>query len=158
MTTLQHFDIAPSSNSITAILGIIPVALVTLFNFMIKIFQTHPLDLHEIRSRIASSLGFKDLAIMANLTLITLSMRGNLIDDSEAITVSEVLKTNSTLTTLSLKRVLIGNEGAVALSVALKTNLTLTTLNLEGNPIGPNGVDALSEVLRTNSILKTLKL
>src|SRR5690349_6549230 len=40
-------------------------ALFTFLVLMKKIFQTHPLDLHEIRSRIATSLGLKDLASCA---------------------------------------------------------------------------------------------
>ena len=35
---------------------------------MSKTFRTHPLDLHEIRSRIASSLSLKDLASCARVS------------------------------------------------------------------------------------------
>ncbi|KAF9124242.1 hypothetical protein BG015_005137, partial [Linnemannia schmuckeri] len=35
---------------------------------MAKIFRTHPLDLHEIRSRIASSLDLEDLASCARVS------------------------------------------------------------------------------------------
>src|SRR5690349_19094567 len=34
---------------------------------MTKMFWTHPLDLHEVRSRIAGSLGYKDLASCARV-------------------------------------------------------------------------------------------
>ena len=60
--------IAPPCGHIITILVIIPVTLVTLFIFMTKMFQTHALDLHEIRSRIASSLGHKDLASCARVS------------------------------------------------------------------------------------------
>ncbi|KAF9539906.1 hypothetical protein EC957_004873 [Mortierella hygrophila] len=145
--------------------------------------RTHPLDMPEIRSIIASKLGLKDLtscarvqsfmfanqssisgeirvlsSILTNSRLATLDLRSNPIRENGAQALFEALKTNLTLTTLSLRANSIGDNGAQILAEALKNNSTLTNLDLGLNSIGDNGDQALSEALKTNSTLTTLNL
>ena len=60
--------VAPSCYPIVTVLIITLVPLVTFFVIMAKMVQTHPLDLHEICSIIASSLDLKDLASCARVS------------------------------------------------------------------------------------------
>ncbi|KAG0284028.1 hypothetical protein BGZ97_008322, partial [Linnemannia gamsii] len=150
-------------------------------------FQTHPLDLYEIRSRIASSLGGKDLASCARVSQdwndsFTPPLYNSVILSEDGLSMESVKRNkhlikclkiyksnsynrvissflaNSCLEILDLQGNWIGSSVTQALSAVLKTNSTLTTLNLDFNSIGDIGAQALAQALMTNTTLTTLDL
>ena len=80
------------------------------------------------------------------------------LGNSDAVSVSQVLKANSSLTSLDLSGNAIRQSGASCLSDALIANSSLTSLCLSGNEIGDNGASCLSQALIANSSLTTLHL
>ena len=80
------------------------------------------------------------------------------LGNSDAVSVSQVLKANSSLTSLDLSGNAIRQSGASCLSDALIANSSLTSLCLSGNEIGDNGASCLSQALIANSSLTTLDL
>ncbi|KAH7042934.1 hypothetical protein BKA57DRAFT_495529 [Linnemannia elongata] len=145
-----------------------------------KMFQTHPLDLHEIRCRIACSLSLKDLASCARVSQywndsFTPPLYNSVVFSKHDLSMEFVernkhlikhlmnqdirrIRKQLTLITFNLTNNSIRDDGAEALSEALKINSTLTTLNLNDNSIGENGAEALSEALNDNSTFTTLDL
>jgi hypothetical protein len=154
---------------------------------MNKMSRTHPLDLHEIRSRIASSLGLKDLASCARVSQdwndsFTPPLYNSVIYSEDGLSMESVKRNkhlikclkiyksnsynrvissflaNSCLEILDLQGNWIGSSATQALSAVLKTNSTLTTLNLDFNSIGDIGAQALAQALMANTTLTTLNL
>ncbi|KAI9236667.1 MAG: hypothetical protein BYD32DRAFT_487905 [Podila humilis] len=134
---------------------------------MTKKFWTHPLDLHEIRSRIASSLGLKDLASCARVSQewnssftpslyssIDLSEDGPSIESVER---NEHLIKRLKIQTSIYKKLSLTSAVDNVVSIIV-VNSVLTTLDLTGNKIGHNEAQVLSEAIRTNSTLTTLNL
>ena len=80
------------------------------------------------------------------------------LGNSDAASVSQVLKANSSLTSLDLSGNAIRQSGASCLSDALIANSSLTSLCLSGNEIGDDGASCLSQALIANSSLTTLDL
>ena len=80
------------------------------------------------------------------------------LGNSDAVSVSQVLKANSSLTSLDFSGNAIRQSGASCLSDALIANSSLTSLCLSGNEIGDNGASCLSQALIANSSLTTLDL
>ena len=80
------------------------------------------------------------------------------LGNSDAVSVSQVLKANSSLTSLDLSGNAIRQSGASCLSDALIANSSLTSLCLSGNEIGDIGASCLSQALIANSSLTTLDL
>ncbi|KAK3824032.1 MAG: hypothetical protein J3R72DRAFT_23218 [Linnemannia gamsii] len=134
---------------------------------MIRIFRTHPLDLHDVRSRIASSLGRKDLASCTRVSQdwydsftpplynsITLSNRGPSMESIE--------RNKHVIQRLRILSCTYDNlpSASVRYNVicSIMANSTLVIVDLADNAIGPNGAVALSEALKTNSTLTTLNL
>jgi Ran GTPase-activating protein (RanGAP) involved in mRNA processing and transport len=125
-------------------------------------FQTHPLDLHEIRSRVASSLSLNDLASCASVSQdwndsFTPPLNNSviLLEDGPSL---KAVERNKHL----IRRLVIRSSAYLRLSrhEVVSTVLaisTLTTLNLSFNNIGSHA-EALSEALKTNSTLATLEL
>jgi len=133
---------------------------------MTKTFQTHPLDLHEIRSRIASSLGVKDLASCARVSQdwsdsftpplynsVVLSDHG---PSRECIKRNKHLIKHLKIHWSAYKNLTAAEEDELISSVM--ANSTPTTLNLRDNSIENNRGQALAEALTTNSTLASLDL
>ncbi|KAF9334155.1 hypothetical protein BGZ91_010977, partial [Linnemannia elongata] len=130
-------------------------------------FQTHPLDLHEIRSRIANSLDLKDLASCTRVSQewndsftpplynsVKLSKRGPSMETMERnkhlIQHLDIQsRANETLSSISDRDEVIST---------VITNSVLITLKLRENTIGKSGLEALSDALKTNLTLNSLKL
>ncbi|KAF9296521.1 hypothetical protein BGZ88_012449 [Linnemannia elongata] len=140
-----------------------PVTLVTLVFFMTRISRTHPLDLHEIRSRIANSLGLKALASCARVSQdwngsftpplyksVVLSKRGLSMESLERnkhlIRHLKIRSTAYEIISLTSER-----DKVVTNDIVFSV---LTTLDLEGYSFGPNEVEAP----KTNSTLTALTL
>ncbi|KAK5808350.1 hypothetical protein F5H01DRAFT_61034 [Linnemannia elongata] len=156
---LSHLLVVPSSPFSSSY----PVTLVTLVFFMTRIFQTHPLDLHEIRSRIANSLGLNALASCARVCQdwngsftpplyksVVLSKRGLSMESLERnkhlIQHLKIRDTVHEISSLTSER-----EKVVTSDIVFSV---LTTLNLDGYSFGPNEVEAL----KNNSTLTALTL
>ncbi|KAK3836626.1 MAG: hypothetical protein JOS17DRAFT_787789 [Linnemannia elongata] len=135
---------------------------------MTKIFRTHPLNLHEIRSRIASSLGFIDLASCARVSQdwnnsFTPPLYKSVVLSKHSLSMESVERNKHFIQELKIQSSnydTLSSTSAIeiALSEALKTNSTLTALDLDGNSVGDNGAQALSEALKINSNLTALAL
>ena len=97
-------------------------------------------------------------AFGASLLTETVAISAGEVDETLAVSLSNVLKTNTTVTTLDLRGSRIGGDGAAALGECLKSNTSLTTLGLVGNGIGGNGAAALGECLLNNTSLTKLDL
>ena len=94
-------------------------------------------------------------ALKVNLSLIELELA---IDEFSLVTaLAEGLKINATLTKLKLHSE-IGAAGAIALAEALKVNTALTELLLWDSNIGAAGAVALAEGLKVNTALTELSL
>ena len=90
--------------------------------------------------------------------LFSLRLKSSPLGNSDAASVSQVLKANSSLTSLDLSGNAIRQCGASCLSDALIANSSLTSLCLSGNEIGDDGASCLSQALIVNSSLTTLDL
>ena len=90
--------------------------------------------------------------------LFSLRLKSSPLGNSDAASVSQVLKANSSLTSLDLSGNAIRHSGASCLSDALIANSSLTSLCLSGNEIGDDGASCLSQALIVNSSLTTLDL
>ncbi|KAF9541901.1 hypothetical protein EC957_002606 [Mortierella hygrophila] len=130
-------------------------------------FQTHPLDLHEIRSRIASNLDLKDLATCARVSQdwndsFTPPLYNSVVLTRDDLSMESAERNKHLIRSLKIQSSAYENlsltsaRDKVVLSVM--ANSTLTTLDLEDNSIGDYGTQALSEALKTNSTLTTLNL
>ncbi|KAK3827154.1 MAG: hypothetical protein JOS17DRAFT_831841 [Linnemannia elongata] len=140
---------------------------VTPINFITKIFQTHPLDLPEIRSRIARSLGLRALASCARVSqdwndLFTPPLYKTVVLSKHHLSVQSVERhkhltqhlTNGSFAYEELS--LTPARDDIVSSVM--ANSTLTTLNFGGTSTGDNVAEALSEALKTNLTLTNLSL
>ena len=90
--------------------------------------------------------------------LFSFRFKSSPLGNSDAASVSQVLKANSSLTSLDLSGNAIRQSGASCLSDALIANSSLTSLCLSGNEIGDDGASCLSQALIVNSSLTTLDL
>ena len=90
--------------------------------------------------------------------LFSFRVKSSPLGNSDAASVSQVLKANSSLTSLDLSGNAIRQSGASCLSDALIANSSLTSLCLSGNEIGDDGASCLSQALIVNSSLTTLDL
>ncbi|KAG0077399.1 hypothetical protein BGZ93_003712, partial [Podila epicladia] len=125
-------------------------------------FQTHPLDLHEIRSRVASSLSLNDLASCASVSQdwnysFAPPLYNSVILSEYGPSMEAVERNKHLIRWLEIEysayRKLSRHEvvsGVLAIPA-------LTTLNLSSNNIRFHA-QALSEALKTNSTLVTLEL
>ncbi|KAK3809622.1 MAG: hypothetical protein JOS17DRAFT_844801 [Linnemannia elongata] len=126
-------------------------------------FQTYPLDLHEIRARIASSLGLKDLASCAHVSQdwnnsFTPPLYNSVVFSKHGLSM-DFLERNKHLvqhlkTQSSAYEILSSSESYKVISIM--ANSTIITLDLYGISIGPNESQAMAEALMTNSTLTTL--
>ncbi|KAF9991611.1 hypothetical protein BGZ80_009018, partial [Entomortierella chlamydospora] len=141
--------------------------LVTLFIFMTKISWTHPLDLHEIRSRIASSLGLKDLASCARVSQdwndsFTPPLYNSVVLSKHGPSMESLERNKHLIHHLKIESSAYGKlswtSARVKIISSIMANSTLTTLHLGENSIDDNGAQALSEALTTNLTLTTLEL
>src|SRR5690349_15516605 len=131
-----------------------------------RMFQTHPLDLHEIRSRIASSLGLRDLASCARVSQdwndsFTPPLYNSVVLSKHYLSLGSAERNKHLIKHLTIKRATYGElwtSAELKVISSIMANSTLTTFNLTGNWIGDNGAMALSESLKTNSTLSTLNL
>ncbi|ORZ23689.1 hypothetical protein BCR41DRAFT_368843 [Lobosporangium transversale] len=109
-------------------------------------FEMRPRDIRPGDFRVlVNSLG-------TNMTLASLDLKSNSIEDKGALALSEALKVNRYLATLDLRDNPIEKEGVLALLGALRTSPTLTTLGLQSTLIE----EELSEVLKGNATSATL--
>lgn len=97
-------------------------------------------------------------ALENNTTLTLLNLKGNEIEADGAKKLANALTKNTTLTSLDLSANEIKKAGANAFAKVLQVNSTLTSLNLANNSIKEDGIDNLAEALLTNSTLKSLDL
>ncbi|KAH7055043.1 hypothetical protein BKA57DRAFT_524603 [Linnemannia elongata] len=134
---------------------------------MSKIFQTHPLDLHEIRSRIASCLGLKVLATCARVTQdwndsFTPPLYNSVVLSKHGLSMESVERNKHLIQSLKVQssayEKLSSTSERDEVVSSVMTNSILTTLILDENSIGDSGAQALSEALKTNSTLTTLNL
>ncbi|KAF9136205.1 hypothetical protein BGX30_011300, partial [Mortierella sp. GBA39] len=130
-------------------------------------FRTHPLDLHKIRSRIASSLGPKELASYARVSQdwndsFTPPLYKSVVLSEHGLSMESIQRNEHLIQHLKIqsstyeKQSLTPAQDKVVFSVIANSNLT--TLDLWNNSIGDNEVQALSEALKINSTLTTLDL
>lgn len=78
--------------------------------------------------------------------------------DTDAIFISQLLRTNTTVKSLNLTNNLIEDAGAYALAELLTKNNTMETLTLESNMLGEKAGRAFSVVLSLNNTLQRLNL
>ncbi|KAG0050367.1 hypothetical protein BGZ90_007077, partial [Linnemannia elongata] len=129
--------------------------------------QTHPLDLPELRSKIVSSLGRKDLASCARVCqdwndYFTPPLYKSVVLSEQGLSMESFERHKHLIRHLKIQSSVYEklsstySQNQVVLSVTANSNLT--TLDLRDNSIGPNGGQALSEALKNNSTLTTLDL
>ena len=119
--------------------------------FMLEVVRECLNKNKNVDEELASAFG-------ASLRTETVAISAGEVDETLAVSLSNVLKTNTTVTTLDLRGNGIGGDGAAALGECLKSNTSLTTLGLVGSGIGGNGVAALGECLLNNTSLTKLDL
>jgi Ran GTPase-activating protein (RanGAP) involved in mRNA processing and transport len=90
-----------------------------------------------------------------NISIVTVNLCRNKVNDAGAVALAEMLKLNRTLQSLNLKQNCIGDKGAVALAEALKCNTTLCDINLHGNDFSSVGLYAVLTALHTNSSIRS---
>ncbi|KAF9300443.1 hypothetical protein BGZ91_009807, partial [Linnemannia elongata] len=146
------------------LLVIIPI---THFTVATKMFRTHPLDLHEIRSRIASSLGPKDLTFCARVSQdwndsFTPPLYSSVILSKQGPSMESIERNKHLIQHLEIQssayESLSSTSERYKVISNIMANSTLTTLCLGSNKIGSNGAKALAEALKTNSTLTNLNL
>ncbi|KAG0354992.1 hypothetical protein BGX24_006759, partial [Mortierella sp. AD032] len=130
-------------------------------------FWTHPLDLHEIRSIIASKLGHKDLANCARVSKdwnnsFTPPLYNTVVLSEHGLSMESVEKNKHLIRHLGIQRSvykkLSSTPARDKVVFNVMANSALTTLDLRSNSIRDNGAQALSEALKTNSTLTTLNV
>ena len=128
--------------------------------------RTHALDLPEIRSRIATCLGPKDLASCArvnrswNDSFTPLLYRSVVLLRYGGPPTEAVERNKHHIRSLTIQ-IYADEEPVLAFAsakVQFIANSALTTLNLQENSIRVNEAKAMAKVLETNSTLTTLKL
>jgi Ran GTPase-activating protein (RanGAP) involved in mRNA processing and transport len=88
-----------------------------------------------------------------------LDLSSNVLKDSGAMEIAELLKENDTIVWLSLAGNSIGHLGSSALFSALRQNNTLTALDISSpggvgrNHVGTKGAEAISRLLRSSKCL-----
>ncbi|CAF3905508.1 unnamed protein product [Rotaria magnacalcarata] len=87
-----------------------------------------------------------------NVTLMTLDVKRNGIEDEGAEHLANALKYNTTLTTLDLRSNGIGKRGAKYIADALLKSMTLQTLYLAFNQIGDLGSQYMANALQHNKV------
>ncbi|KAF9102733.1 hypothetical protein BGX30_009274, partial [Mortierella sp. GBA39] len=117
-------------------------------------FQTHALDLHEIRSRIASSLCLKDLASCARVSqdwnaTFTPPLYSSVVLSEYSASMESVKRNmhlirHLTITSSVYAKLPLTSTHDNTVS-SIMANSTLTTLDLMSNLIGESGAVALSE-------------
>ncbi|KAI9236962.1 MAG: hypothetical protein BYD32DRAFT_5866 [Podila humilis] len=134
---------------------------------MTKMFQTHPLNLHEIRSKIASSLGLKDLASCARVSQdwndsFTPPLYKSVVLSKHGLSMESLERNKQLIQHLiiqsSVYEKLSSTSARDKVISSAMANSTLTVLDLKNNLIGDNGAQALFEALKTNSTLTALNL
>lgn len=93
-----------------------------------------------------------------NNSVLYINLQNNLIDDDEAVILSEVLMNNETLQHLNLKGNIIKLRGANAIKEAIIYNKALLHLDLHGNLIPIAGMLALGRGISKNKGLKRIDL
>src|SRR5690349_11371041 len=121
-------------------------------------FPTHPLDLHEIRSRVSSSLGIKDLASCACVSQdwndsFTPPLYNSVELSKHGLSMESVERNKHLIRSLKICSSAYKNPSSTSardkLVLSVMTTSTLTSLELSSNSIGPNEAQALSEALKT---------
>ena len=132
-----------------------------------SMIHTHPLDLHEIRSRIASNLGLHDLASCTRVSpewndSFTPRLYHSIVLSKDGPNMESVNRNKHHIRHLVIERSVyeeLPSPGARGEMVSnIMANSTLATLNLAGNSIGGSGAQALADALKTNTTLTTLIL
>ncbi|KAG0293601.1 hypothetical protein BGZ96_002555 [Linnemannia gamsii] len=130
--------------------------------------QTHALDLHEIRSKIASFLCPKDLPSCVRVSQDWNASFTPSLYSSVVLSVV-LLEHGPSIESINRNKQLIRHLKITSAYVKLSTrkdkvvsiivaNSTLTTLDLSFNSIEDDGAKALAKALKTNSTLTTLEL
>ncbi|KAF8961354.1 hypothetical protein BGZ52_012405, partial [Haplosporangium bisporale] len=130
-------------------------------------FRTHALDLHEIRSGIASSLGLKDLASCACVSQdwndsFTPPLYNSVDLSDYGPSMESVERNKHHIQHLKIQssayEKLLSKSARDKVVSSVMANWNLTTLALSSNKIRSNGAQALAEALKTNSTLTILNL
>jgi hypothetical protein len=96
--------------------------------------------------------------VAGSRSLLTVSLRENLVGDEAAHVLTRGLLGNGTLLTLDLSHNRIGDAGARRLARALAAHPTLAHVDLSHNSIGEAGARALAEAVAANPGLRSLDL
>lgn len=88
---------------------------------------------------------------------VSISVKGQFLDENEVVNFSELLKDNS-LVSLSLNNTGINGKGACALFEKLANNTQLRTLSLDSNDIDNAAIKSLSLALASNRHITTISL
>src|SRR5690349_6569635 len=126
---------------------------------MAKMVQTHPLDLHEIRTRIASSLSLKDLATCARVSQdwndsFTPPLYNSVLLSRHGISMESVERNKRIIQHLNIQSA--AYEEKLSPSVrdklisSVMANSKLAILDLSYNSIESNGAQALANALKTS--------
>ncbi|KAG0272910.1 hypothetical protein BGZ96_005119, partial [Linnemannia gamsii] len=130
-------------------------------------FRTHSLDLHEIRSIIAGSLGHKELATCARVSKdwndsFTPLLYNTVVLSKHGPCMESVERNKHLIQRLEIQSSAYENLSSTSardkVISTIMANSTLTTLNLYNNWIGDIAAQALAEALKTNSTLIILIL
>ncbi|KAG0374564.1 hypothetical protein BGX24_010244 [Mortierella sp. AD032] len=134
---------------------------------MTRIFQTHSLELHEVRSRIASSLGHKDLASCARVSQnrndsFTPPLLNSVVLSKYGPCKESVERNKHRIQSMKIQSRASDEFSSTSTQNKVFSSIidysTLAILDLEANWIGPIETQALVEALKTNATLTTLKL
>ena len=86
-------------------------------------------------------------SLLTQVSLSSLSLRGNHLTDDDASTLASALKSNHSLTSLNLFDNDITDVGAIALSESLRVNQRLVSLSLARNDVSTSGALSLAATL-----------
>ncbi|KAK5799527.1 hypothetical protein F5H01DRAFT_384260 [Linnemannia elongata] len=134
---------------------------------MSKMSPIHPLDLHEIRSRIANFLILRDVANCARVSQdwndsFTPLLYKSVVLSRCGPSIESVEKNKYHIKRLkvhcSAYKKMLSASARDKLVFSVMANSPLTTLDMSKNSIGLTGAQVLSEALKINSTLTTLNL
>ncbi|KAL0229676.1 hypothetical protein GEMRC1_009703 [Eukaryota sp. GEM-RC1] len=115
--------------------------------------------LKQLHVRVDPSICMALMELMkVNITVTSVNLGYNSIEDEGARALAEVLKINNVVTRVDLENNSIGDVGAIVLAEALKINTTVRSIILTGNGIGNDGVRALAEAFKVNTSVTVVSL
>ncbi|XP_050406083.1 leucine-rich repeat-containing protein 74B [Patella vulgata] len=98
------------------------------------------------------------MALVSNLTITELSLRGNYIGANGLQCIVDMLRDNCAMKNLDISENDLTKGGAILIAKILKENETLTHLKISGNKFKEGDAQCIADALKTNTTLKSLDM